>query len=238
MFAPQFAVSEIVKKVASLDSARSLALIEELSLSGWELSSALRAHVRGSSGREDWTRLIDELHEFETRRGSIGGAGALQAATQNMIAAEWMRSDFDQGIHWFTREIERDFSNPADVENIANTLALLPVAERSRVIDWFERGQGQEGWMERVIVTYSSALTNPPLDGSIERLMTLIPSEEDRFQFVAALIGSADPSARVSLQHPAESLNRLLDAARLTEEREGLLRMVVEKGSWSSPSVR
>ncbi|YCM44997.1 hypothetical protein V2O64_03055 [Verrucomicrobiaceae bacterium 227] len=204
-----------------------------MSLSGWELTNALRGYIQGAAREGGWKTVINDLQGFEDRRGLNRDATGLRPETQGMIASEWIKENFEEGIQWFTQEIERDFANPGDVTEVISALAHLPTEKHYQVIDWVEQQRDQAGWSDEIALNYAPILAHSPLDGNTERLVGLISSEEDRFKFVASLIGTTEPSHRVTLQHSPESLIQLIEAAELTEANATQLKSVIDLASWS-----
>lgn len=204
-----------------------------MNLSGWELTNALRGYLLGVAPGGDWKKVINDLQDFEDRRGLNRGLEGLSAGTQTMIAGEWIQENFAESMRWFTQTGERNYSNPENVNEVVSVLARLPAGERYQVVDWFEEQQGQAGWDDQLAMAYATVLIRSPLDGNAGRLAGLLTSEEDRFHFVGTIIGTTEPSDRVKLQHSPDSLQRLIESARLSGEKAAQLRSVIEVASWS-----
>ncbi|MDA7881499.1 hypothetical protein N9A94_04270 [Akkermansiaceae bacterium] len=227
------AAAQIVAKAAEIDPERSLEFVKELSLSGWELTNSLRGYVQATARDGRWREVIGQLEYFENYRDASAGPRALSPGTENMIATEWVREDFEEGMRWFTGEIKRDYSNPKDVKNVASVLAGIPEEEQYQVLDWVQTQREKSGWHDGVVMALGKTLVVAGPTANTERLVGLISSEGDRFEFVTQFIGSSTPHHLDKLRHSPESLNRLVEAARLTEANTARLKEVIAGAKWT-----
>lgn len=207
--------------------------MKELSLSGWELTNSLRGYVRETGQGGNWRDTIASLEYFENHHDKNGEVRELSPDTENMIAAQWIRESFEEGIRWFTEEIERDYANPDDVKNVVSVLSTVPLEDQDLVVDWVQSQQGNEGWNDDVSVNLGRRLMKSPPNENTERLVALISDEADRVQFVTSFVGrSSVSSSKFGLRHSPESLNLLVDAARLSEANTDRFKEVIAAGVW------
>lgn len=232
MFGPQVAVKVMVKKAAEIDSTQSLDLIKALSLSGWELTSALSGYVSSAGRGGNWRQVIEDLSGFEQRRDSRGNPVDLSRDTRTMIAGQWVVEDFEKGMQWFTKETERDYSNPKDVSEVSSVLARLPEEERHRAVEWLQNEKGQPNWDDSLILKYGASLVRETPDANANQLVGMMSRENDRYELVKYFIGSDDPHQRNTLPHSPEDLNRLIESANLSSVNAFRLKEVVSGGYW------
>ena len=150
-----------------------------------------------------------------------------------MIARHWLRENFEEGIQWYTEEISRDFSNPEDVKNVASVLSMTLPDEQYQVIDWVEKQQDEPGWSDDVVLALGKSLVPATPSAYTENLVGLISSEEDRATFVSYYVGQTTPSSTFKLRHAPEVLNRLVDAAHLSEAVAARYREVIAAARWT-----
>ena len=219
-------------KAAGIDPARSLEFIKELSMQGWERTNALRGYVAEVGKGGNWRQVVSDLEFFENHRGKDGEPRAFRPGTKGMIAGQWMNEDVEEGVRWFTEEIPRDYSNDDDVNNVAVALARLPEEKRFQVLDWVERQRGEAGWSDQVSMTLGKHWIQHEPDHHTERLVNLLPGEEDRFLFVTNYVGNVVPSKKLGLRYAPEVLDRLVDAANLSEGHSTQLKEVIASAHW------
>lgn len=221
-----------MEKIAQLDPGRSLDFINELSLTGWERTNALRGYVKEVGKGGNWESVVADLEYFENHRGRDGHLRPLSPGTENMIAREWIKEDFEGGLHWFTEEISRDYSQEDDVKNVALVLSQLPEDDRFKVVNWVEEKHGVVGWNDQVAVLLGTHWMQYSPDHHTPQLIGLISGEEDRFQLVSNYIWKTSSSETLALRYSPETLNRLVDAANLTEAKAVELKSAISEGYW------
>ena len=152
---------------------------------------------------------------------------------QNTIAGQWIREDFEEGMRWYAEEIPRDFTNPKEVKNVASVLMTVPSAERFLVVDWLERQEGAPGWSDTLVMTLGKSQVLSEPDETTQRLVGLISNEADRFELVTQFVGGTSASSIKKLRHSPNVLNRLVEAARLTEANAAQLKDTIAASKWS-----
>ena len=150
-----------------------------------------------------------------------------------MIATQWVREDFEEGMHWYTQEIERNYADLEDVKNVAAVLSRIPEDEQYQVVDWVRSQLGEPGWSDEVVMTLGKTLVRSEPSANTERLVGLISNEADRFDFVIGFVGGRTASSIKKLRHSPDSLNRLVEAARLSEANTTTLKEVIAASKWS-----
>lgn len=224
----------MVKKAAELDPPRSLEFIKGLSLSGWKLTGALSGYVQSVGEGGNWRQVIEDLSYFEGHRGDDGKPLDLSKTTKLMIAASWVREDFEEGMTWYAQETVRDYNNPGDVTEVASILGRLPEDESHRAIEWLQDAKGQPNWNDDLIMKYGMMQVRRTPDANANQLVAMMSREEDRYELVKNYIGSDDPSHPVSLRHSPEDLNRLIESANLSASNSARLEAVVADGVWQA----
>lgn len=223
----------IIKKAAELDPARSLQFAKELSLSGWELTNALRGYVQSVGGEGNWMKVVNDLTLFEGRQDNEGRSTGLSPSIRSMIASQWVRDDFDQGIEWFTGGTSPDFSDLEKTKELTSLLVNVLPDDRGRVVNWIETQLELPTWDDQFLLNYGGTLVRNSPDESIHRMVALVSNEEDRFTFVKGFVGSGNPSSKIKLRHAPWELNRLIEIANLSPRHSSTLREVVAAGTWN-----
>ena len=252
----QDAVRVTTKAVAGRSYSRGEALLREEPFSKDAFFQyAVRGYTDAMGPGTDWRRVREELdllvQDRSATRTLSGGtitidltnpvvvnSGSIQFHSgQNQvdrtIAARWASHDLDAAVNWYARELSDPQLSSADPSSLTVTVLRTVPAERGwEVVDWIDRERFEDGWSDRVVVEYAKQTAMQRDYEIAEQLVAMPVAEADRVAIVAAYATPHVQNNERRLRHSPENIQRLIDAANLSEDERGIWMDTVAGATW------
>ena len=201
MFAPQVVVNEVIRKAAELDPASARKLIEENNFQSMILSTVSSAYVKGviehTAGSVDWLGIADDLKNFPPAEGIL--PQPKNVPRMQGLVSEWAKVDPSAALDWYVSDAEIELNQAEGSAAIGRILGGVPPESQSRAVKWMEQAREQGNWNEKVVGNYGEALalSGTSLGPHVERAVSWISDEDERYEFVARFI---PPQTRLPIQ--------------------------------------
>jgi len=236
------AMQLVLAEATRSDGARGFELLREdpWRSDGYFLQGVL-GYTEGMPASTDWQDLREQLNALVEQR-RLERPGDAKASARRALAEQqqidlrvglgWAKSDIDAAVDWYANQTVVPPNSPAASVRVLGLLFAVPEEDRYHVVDWFEGKRASGELDDGVVVKYASRLVGSAPDANLERLVGIPADEANRARIVAAFVSPVRKGGKLFLRHEPGQLQRLIDAAKLSEASGKRFQAVMASAVW------